>query len=41
LTNTITKDVEFKKNEVTRKEVFNGTYSAKKGDLKLNEFTIS
>jgi hypothetical protein len=41
LTNSITKDVEFKANEVTRKAVFDGTYSAKKGDLKLNEFTVS
>ena len=30
LTNSITKDVEFKANEVSRKAVFDGTYSAKK-----------
>jgi hypothetical protein len=41
LTNTLTKAVEFKKNEVTRKTVLEGVYTAKKGDLKLNEFTLS
>jgi hypothetical protein len=30
LTNSITKDVEFKSKEVSRKAVFDGTYSAKK-----------
>jgi hypothetical protein len=41
LTNTLTKAVEFKRNEATRKVVFEGTYTAKKGDLKLNEFTVT
>jgi hypothetical protein len=41
LTNTLTKAVEFKRNEANRKVVFEGTYTAKKGDLKLNEFTVT
>ena len=41
LTNSLTKDVEFRKNESNRKVVFDGTYTAKKGGVKLNEFTVS
>ena len=41
LTNSLTKAVEFRNNEVNRKVVFDGEYTAKKGDLKLNEFIMS
>ena len=40
LTNSVSKDVEFRNNESNRKVVFDGTYTAKKGDIKLNEFTV-
>jgi LysM repeat protein len=40
LKNNITKDVEFA-NKATRTEiVFDGTYTAKKGDIELNEFKL-
>jgi hypothetical protein len=41
LTNTITKDVEFRNNESNRKVIFDGEYTAKKGGIKLNEFSVS
>ena len=41
LSNSLTKDVEFM-NKATRTEtVFEGTYTAKKGDIDLNEFSLS
>lgn len=41
LKNNLTKKVEFLKDETTRKVVFDGTYLAKKGDVKLNAFVVS
>ena len=41
LTNNLSKVVEFRNNESNRKVVFDGTYTAKKWGLKLNEFIIS
>jgi hypothetical protein len=41
LTNTLTKAVEFKNGEQSdRQEVFKGVYTAKKGAIKLNEWTL-
>lgn len=40
LENNASKDVEFLVNETTRKVVFDGTYTAKKGDVNLNSFYI-
>ena len=40
LENNITKDVEFLLNETNRKVVFDGTYTAKKGDVYLNTARI-
>ena len=40
LENSLTKDVEFFQNETARKTVFEGTYTAKKGDINLNKFSI-
>ena len=40
LENNITKDVEFLINDTSRKVVFDGTYTAKKGDVNLNSFYI-
>ena len=40
LTKDISKAVEFKLNEVNRKVVFEGTYTAKKGDVRLNSFLV-
>ena len=40
LENNITKDVEFLINDTSRKVVFDGTYTAKKGDVRLNSFYI-
>jgi purine-nucleoside phosphorylase len=41
MTNSLTKEVEFANKESNRKVVFEGTYTAKKGDVKLNEFAIA
>jgi hypothetical protein len=41
MTNSTTKEVEFANKETNRKVVFDGTYTAKKGDVKLNKFTIT
>jgi hypothetical protein len=41
LTNSVSKDVEFRNNEVNRKVIFDGEYTAKKGGIKLNEFIIA
>ena len=41
LTNSVSKDVEFRNNESNRKVVFDGTYTAKKGGIKLNEFSVA
>lgn len=41
LENKLTKTVEFVKDETARKVVFDGTYTARKGDVNLNKFTIS
>ncbi len=41
LKNDLDKDVEFIKGESERKEIFNGTYTAKKGDVTLTEFVLS
>jgi len=40
LENNISKEVEFITNSTTRKTVFDGTYTAKKGDVNLNSFYI-
>lgn len=40
LENNLTKTVEFMKNETNRKVVFDGTYTARKGDVYLNKFSI-
>jgi len=40
LENNATKEVEFITNSTTRKTVFDGTYTAKKGDVYLNSFYI-
>ena len=40
LENNISKDVEFIIDSTTRKTVFDGTYTAKKGDVNLNSFYI-
>ena len=40
LENNLDKDVEFVANDTTRKVVFDGTYTAKKADIYLNEFTV-
>ena len=41
LTNTASKAVEFKNGEQSdRQEVFNGVYTAKKGDIKLNSWSL-
>jgi hypothetical protein len=41
LENSLTKDVEFLQNETAKKVVFDGTYTAKKGDIDLNKFTVT
>jgi hypothetical protein len=41
MTNSMTKEVEFNNKETNTKPVFEGTYTAKKGDVKLNEFIIT
>ena len=41
LKNTLDKDVEFIKGESERKVIFDGTYTAKKGDVTLTEFVLS
>ena len=41
LENNLTKDVEFLKDETSRKTVFEGTYTAKKGAIDLNKFTVT
>jgi hypothetical protein len=41
LENDLSKNVEFVTAETTRKVVFDGTYTAKKGDVKLNTVSIS
>jgi flavodoxin len=41
LSNKLSKDVEFNTNATDRKVVFEGTYTAKKGDIKLNEFSVT
>ena len=41
LTNSLTKAVEYKNNESNRKVVFDWVYTAKKGDVKLNEFKLT
>ena len=41
LENNLTKDVEFLQNETAKKVVFDGTYTAKKGDIDLNKFTVT
>lgn len=41
LKNTLDKDVEFIKGESERKVIFDGTYTAKKGDVTLTEFLLS
>ena len=40
LENDLDKDVEFVANDTTRKVVFDGTYTAKKADIYLNEFAV-
>lgn len=40
MSNSITKDVEFMNKETNRLVVFDGKYTAKKGDVELNEFAI-
>ena len=40
MTRDLTKDVEFKNKASDRKPVFEGTYTAKKGTVKLNEFLL-
>jgi hypothetical protein len=41
MSNSMTKEVEFNNKETNTKIVFDGTYTAKKGDVKINEFTIT
>ena len=41
MSNNLTKDVEFMNKSTSREIVFDGTYTAKKGDIKLNEFALS
>jgi hypothetical protein len=41
MSNSLTKEVEFANNDSNRKVVFDGTYTAKKGDVKLNEFIVA
>jgi hypothetical protein len=41
LTNTLTKRVEFTTNDSSKKTVFDGTYTAKKGTVKLNSALIT
>jgi hypothetical protein len=41
MSNDLTKTVQFVKEENSRKVVFEGTYTAKKGDIYLNKFAIS
>ena len=41
LTRDLTKDVEFKNKASDRKPVFEGTYTTKKGAVKLNEFALA
>jgi hypothetical protein len=41
MTNSNTKDQEFANRDSQRKTIFNGEYTAKKGDVKLNEFLIT
>jgi hypothetical protein len=41
MSNDLTKTVQFVKEENSRKVVFEGTYTAKKGDIYLNKFTVS
>ena len=40
MTNSLTKEVEFLTNTTDKKVVFDWTYTAKKGDVELNEFAI-
>jgi hypothetical protein len=40
LTNSLSKDVEFRNKETNRKVIFEGEYTAKKGGIKLNEFAV-
>jgi hypothetical protein len=40
LKNDATKEVEFANKETNRKVVFDGTYTSKRGDIKLNEFKL-
>ena len=40
MTRDLTKDVEFKNKSADRKPVFEGTYTSKKGAVKLNEFVL-
>ena len=40
LENKLSKTVEFVMNETNRKVVFDGTYTARKGDVNLNKFKI-
>ncbi len=40
LKNNATKEVEFANKETNRKVVFDGTYTSKRGDIKLNEFRL-
>jgi hypothetical protein len=39
--NNLTKDVEFIRQQTSRKVVFDGTYTAKKGDIDLNKFEVT
>jgi len=41
LENNLTKRVEFVTNETSKKTVFDGTYTAKKGDVKLNSAVVT
>jgi hypothetical protein len=41
MSNDLTKSVQFIKEESARKVVFEGTYTAKKGDIYLNKFAIA
>jgi hypothetical protein len=41
MTNSATKDVEFMNKETNKKVVFDGTYTAKKGDITLNAYEIT